>query len=162
LVDSEKKTISKQIDTLNDKSKKLQQNEVKINEILSQFDHMGSMLIDVEKRVNQLTLAQNKLNKMEGTIMDLSSQADVRIEDLSTLTKKIDTFFGVDSPTSSSKKSTGTATATKKKTVSNNTEKRLNEQIFKMYDTGMDISQISKIVKRPISDIELRLHVRKD
>lgn len=161
-MENEKRTIGKQVDSLTSQARKMQQNELKISKVLSQFEHMGSMLMDVEQRINQLSLAQERLVKLEDKLRDISTQADIRIEDLSTLSKKIDSFFGVESESYRPRSNTSRSNSGRKPKQSQGADRELNEKIFKMYDTGMDIPQIAKIVKRPISDVELRLHVRKD
>ena len=162
-IDSNKDTISRQIEHLDKKTRSFRENEAKISTILSKFDHMGSMLVDVEKRINQITLGQEKLNSMETRLKDMSSQADIRIEDLSGLSSKIDRFFNIGASTSQTHNTTYKSNKNVKLVPSKSpSERNLNEKIFKMYDTGMNIPQISKIVKLPLSDIELRLHVRKE
>jgi hypothetical protein len=118
---------------------------------------MGSLVSDVEKRITQISLAQGKLESMEDKMRDLSGQADIRIDELSGLSRRIDGFFsGKGEPVAIG------ANVRQKKAAGGGQDRALNEKIFKMHDMGMEIPQIAKIVKLPINDIELRLHIRKD
>jgi len=162
-VQKDKGSLETHVEAMQEKSRKLIENEVRINKLLSHFEQMNGMLSDVERRTAQLTIAQDRLSKMENSIRELSGHADVRIEDLSSLSRKIDSFFGIGASTqrAGTDPAKGKASAKSVKEAPTD-ERKLNEMIFKMHDQGMDPSQIAHIVRRPISDVELRLHVRKE
>ena len=174
--EKERTALMKHVEQVQEKSRKLIENEGQINKIASNFDQMEGMLADVEKRTTQLTIAQDKLTRMEDSIRDLLLQADVRIEDFSALNKKLDSLFSSEGAageaprkTQSQTVSSGAGRAAKTKTavetpppVKTEKDRKLNDMIFKFHDQGMDANQIARIVNRPVSDIELRLHMRKD
>ncbi|MDR2734107.1 MAG: hypothetical protein LBC99_05600, partial [Spirochaetota bacterium] len=165
--EKERAILAKNIEQVQEKSRKINENDARLGKLISSFDQVDGLLKDVEKRATQLTIAQDKLSRMENSLRDLSGHADMRIEDLSALTKKLDAFFNPDSTAKAAPAArAGTRSAKPadedQAPLPAGKERKLNEMIFKMHDQGMDASQIARIVHRPISDVELRLHVRKD
>lgn len=158
-IDEEKKTITREMESLAKQTRRLEDDRTRVTALLGRFDHMEGLMKDVERRVSQITLVQDKIGNLETRMRDLSSQAEVRIEDLSELSRKMDAFFGNKPAPSGEARRTRDAESARNR---NTEEKRLNEKIFKMFDSGLDITKIAEIVKRPVADIQLRLHVRKE
>ena len=57
----------------------------KINQITKRFKQLEAYMLDVDKRLEQLKIAQHRLNESENKLQSLQGNADDKISRLTTL-----------------------------------------------------------------------------
>lgn len=141
--------IKKRVTSADEKTRSLMGNESRVEEVLSRFREMDSLVADIEARTNQLQTTRQWLARTESRLTNLAQNAERLAEELSNLT-------GGGAGTGDAEK--GKQPAASGGTLSKEAQNKV-KTVLTLFEQKWTIPEICKVTKMSRGEVELILEL---
>jgi len=139
--------VKKRLSLTDDKTREIMGRNKQIEEVLSRFQQMDALVVDIETRTNQLQATREWLARTESRLTTLSQDADRMIGELKSLLEKTAGLPGAKPGVKSTRTDLSRESESKVKTV------------LTLFDQKWTIPEICKVTKMSRGEVELILEL---